>query len=134
MAIRYFNIKEKPEMNGIAVKADTEKYMKKTLESFSAEGVFFEKIREDERYAHFKLIEGDNYVLRDKSADATTIGANPTLLNKGKGIIAHVCLDDLGNIRLYNKKKSLLLKEISKSKAYSLKRDSRNWKMFQSWV
>ncbi len=134
MAIRYFNIKEKPNMYGIAVKVDTDKYMKKSIESFSSENHLFEKIKEDENYAHFKVIEGDYYILRDKTADAKTIGANKVVLNKGNGLVANACIDSSGNMKLYNKKKSLLVKEISKSKAYSLKRDARNWRGLQSWV
>jgi hypothetical protein len=134
MTIRYFNIKEKPDVNGFAIKVDTNKYMKKNVESFSSENHLFEKIREDEKYAHFKLIEEDYSILRDKTADATTIGANPRILKKGKGNIANVCLDESGNIKVYNKKNKLLVKEISSSKAYSLRRDARNWRGLQAWV
>lgn len=134
MAIKYYNIKEKPEMSGFAVKVNTEHHMKKTVEDFSETEFCFEKIREDENYAHFKLIEGDYSILRDKTADATEVGANQTILNRGKGIIAKVCIDNLGNMRLYDKKKKLLLNKISKSKAYSIKRDAQNWRMLQSWV
>ncbi len=134
MAIRYFNIKEKPDMYEIAVKVDTDKYMKKSIESFSSENHLFEKIKEDENYAHFNIIEEDYFVLRDKAADVTVVGANRVILNKGKGLVANACVDSSGNIKLYNKKKSLLVKEISKSKAYSLKRDAKNWRGLQSWI
>jgi hypothetical protein len=134
MAIRYFNIKAKPDANGFAVKVNTDRYMGKTIENFSSENPFFEKIREDEKYAHFALIEEDYSVLRDKTADATTIGANPVILKKGGGNIASVCLDDSGNMRIYNKKHTLLIAEISKSKAYSIKRDAGNWRGLQSWI
>lgn len=134
MAIRYFNIKEKPDSYGFAVKVNTDAYMKKKIESFSSENHLFEKIREDEKYAHYTMIEEDYSVLRDKTADATTIGANPIILKKGRGNIANVCLDESGNIKVYNKKNKLLVKEISLSKAYSLRRDANNWKKLQAWI
>ena len=127
MAIRYFNIKEKPDSNGFAVKVDTDKYMKKTLENFSSENPFFEKIKEDEKYAHFTLIEEDYSVLKDKIKDAATIKENPFILNKGRGNIANVCLNESGNIKIYNKKHKLLITEISKSQAYHLKRNTKNY-------
>ncbi len=128
MAIKYFQIKEKPNSNGFAVKIDTDTYMKKNLENFSSENPFFEKIKEDENYSHFKLIEEDYYVLKDKIADAATIKKNPFKLNKGRGNLANVCLNESGKIRIYNNKHKLLVTEISQSKAYSIKRNTEKYR------
>lgn len=134
MAIRYFNIKEKPDMYGFAIKVNTENTKNKTVEDFSSYQHSFIKIRENDKYTHFKLIEGDYSVLRDRTADATTIDANPVILEKGKGNIASICINDLGNVRIYKNKKKLLINEISKSKAENIKQDAQNWRIMQSWV
>ena len=121
-------------MRGFAIKVNTKNPSNKTIEDFSSDNHSFNKIRENENYSHFKLIEGDYSILRDKTADAKTIGADLVTLSKGKGNIANMCIDNFGNVRLYQNKKKLLIKEISQSKAYNIKGEAMRWKMLQSWV
>jgi len=131
MAIRYFNIKIKPDVGGSAIKINTENPLNKTIEDISS-NYYFNKIRETEKYSHFKLFEGHNIILRDSSKK---MEPNPEIFERvSDKSLARICVDDLGNVRLYKNKKKLLIKEISKSKAYNIKGDAMRWKMMQSWV
>jgi hypothetical protein len=134
MAIRYFNIKEKPDMNGSAIKVNTENPLNKTIEDISAK-YYFNKIKENEKCAHFKLFGGDYSVLRENSADSGKIGTTTVIIKRGsKDYLAKMCIDNEGNVRFYRNKENLLIKEISQSEADYIQGESMRWRMLQSWV
>jgi hypothetical protein len=133
MAIRYYNIKSKPGVFGFAIKVNTED-KKRTIEDISA-SYSFKQISIDKKYSHFEMYEGDNIILRDNSSDSGKIGAHPIITKRGsEEPVARICLDNFGNIRLYQKKENQLLKEISKEEAINLQKDTQNWKLMQSWI
>ncbi len=126
MAIRYFNIKHKPNAYGFAIQINTENISKRTIEALSSDHSFNE-IRKNEKYSHFEIIEGDYSIIGDRG--------DPVILKRGgKEPLAKVCLDNLGNIRLHKNKENLLYNEISKEEAEDLKEFASNWKLTQSWI
>lgn len=134
MAIKYFNIKTKPNVGGSAIKVNVENPLNKTIEDISSD-YYFNKIKEDKKCTHFELFEGNYTILRDNPADSEKVGATPVILKKSsKNSLAKICIDNEGNARFYKNKNNLLIEEISPSKANGIKGENDRWRMMQSWV